>query len=173
MKRFLKYVSILLAVPLLILLFLRMNNDLGIPKEQILADALESHAIDSSWLHTPVSTTDRMAAMLFYSPDKDDFTFSIYVNRPGFSFGYFFRGGGTIVEVQDYVAEFMVEGYTARAYVSMNAQGICSAEYSSSKGRELMKIDPTEPFALVFDGNQDVKFFDASGTLIEAFPHKL
>ena len=58
----------------------------------------------------------------FLPTGKTDHTFSVYVNRPGLSFGYFFRGGGDIVEVDDYIAEFVVEGNNERAFISMNTK---------------------------------------------------
>ena len=37
------------------------------------------------------SISDTMAAFISYPQDKTDHTFSVYVNRPGLSFGYFFQ----------------------------------------------------------------------------------
>ena len=42
----------------------------------------------------------------------------LYVNRPGLSFGYFFRGGGTLSGIQKGIVEFTVEGYNCLLYTS-------------------------------------------------------
>ena len=55
-----------------------------------------------------------------YPQDRSDHTFSVYVNRPGLSFGYFFRGGGSLSGVERGIAEFTVDGYNERAFISMN-----------------------------------------------------
>ena len=38
------------------------------------------------------------------------------------------RGGGDIVDVDDYIAEFVVEGNNERAFISMNTQNIVRLE---------------------------------------------
>ena len=82
-----------------------------------------------------------MAAFISYPQDKTDHTFSVYVNRPGLSFGYFFRGGGDIVEVDDYIAEVVVEGNNERAFISMNTQNIVRLEVDDGNGIQVIDID--------------------------------
>ena len=94
-----------------------------------------------------------MAAFISYPQDKTDHTFSVYVNRPGLSFGYFFRGGGDIVEVDDYIAEFVVEGNNERAFISMNTQNIVRLEVDDGNGIQVIDIDSGKPFAIVLPLN--------------------
>ena len=89
--------------------FLYANNDIGKTANSLEADIRQSQKILDDWI-VDGSISDTMAAFISYPQDKTDHTFSVYVNRPGLSFGYFFRGGGDIVEVDDYIAEFVVEG---------------------------------------------------------------
>ena len=99
--------------------FLYANNDIGKTANSLEADIRQSQKILDDWI-VDGSISDTMAAFISYPQDKTDHTFSVYVNRPGLSFGYFFRGGGDIVEVDDYIAEFVVEGNNERAFISMN-----------------------------------------------------
>ena len=69
-----------------------------------------------------------MAAYISYPQDLSDHSFSVYVNRPGLSFGYFFRGGGKLSGVQRGIVEFTVEGYNERAFISMNQQQVQQLE---------------------------------------------
>ena len=87
--------------------FLYANNDIGKTANSLEADIRQSQKILDDWI-VDGSISDTMAAFISYPQDKTDHTFSVYVNRPGLSFGYFFCGGGDIVEVDDYIAEFVV-----------------------------------------------------------------
>lgn len=107
--------------------FLYANNDIGKTANSLEADIRQSQKILDDWI-VDGSISDTMAAFISYPQDKTDHTFSVYVNRPGLSFGYFFRGGGDIVEVDDYIAEFVVEGNNERAFISMNTQNIVRLE---------------------------------------------
>ena len=78
--------------------FLYANNDIGKTANSLEADIRQSQKILDDWI-VDGSISDTMAAFISYPQDKTDHTFSVYVNRPGLSFGYFFRGGGDIVEV--------------------------------------------------------------------------
>ena len=47
---------------------------------------------------------------------------TIRLNRPGLSFGYFFRGGGNLSSVDKEILACTVEGYKEQALISMNRQ---------------------------------------------------
>ena len=94
-KRFLKIVIGIVFVCVLFVGFLYANNDIGMTSTNLEADIRSSQKIKDDWtLEGSVSNT--MAAYISYPQDMSDHTFSVYVNRPGLSFGYFFRGGGTL-----------------------------------------------------------------------------
>ena len=104
--------KILLGVALvcaLLFFFLYANNDIGITANSLEADIRSSQKIAEDWT-IDGSVSNTIAAFISYPQDKTDHTFSVYVNRPGLSFGYFFRGGGNIVAVDNYIAEFVIEG---------------------------------------------------------------
>ena len=120
-KRFLKTVIGVVFVCILFVGFLYANNNIGMTSTDLEADIRSSQKIKDDWtLDGSVSNT--MAAYISYPQDMNDHIFSVYVNRPGLSFGYFFRGGGSLSGVQRGIAEFTVEGYNERAFISMNQQ---------------------------------------------------
>ena len=147
--------------------FLYANNDIGKTANSLEADIRQSQKILDDWI-VDGSISDTMAAFISYPQDKTDHTFSVYVNRPGLSFGYFFRGGGDIVEVDDYIAEFVVEGNNERAFISMNTQNIVRLEVDDGNGIQVIDIDSGKPFAIVLPLNVgNICFYDTNGNVVE------
>ena len=147
--------------------FLYANNDIGKTANSLEADILDDWIVDGS-------ISDTMAAFISYPQDKTDHTFSVYVNRPGLSFGYFFRGGGDIVEVDDYIAEFVVEGNNERAFISMNTQNIVRLEVDDGNGIQVIDIDSGKPFAIVLPLNVgNICFYDTNGNVVEYLRQQL
>jgi hypothetical protein len=132
MKKIMKYACVVFTVILLAILVLFFNNDIGVSGSNIEKDARVSQKIADDW-QMAHETTETMSAMIFYSEDLDDHTYSIYVNHPGLSFGYFFRAGGDVSEIEKYVAEFSIEGYNERAFISTNTQQVNKVEIDDGK----------------------------------------
>ena len=172
-KRFLKIVIGIVFVCVLFVGFLYANNDIGMTSTNLEADIRSSQKIKDDWtLEGSVSNT--MAAYISYPQDMSDHTFSVYVNRPGLSFGYFFRGGGDIVEVDDYIAEFVVEGNNERAFISMNTQNIVRLEVDDGNGIQVIDIDSGKPFAIVLPLNVgNICFYDTNGNVVEYLRQQL
>ena len=162
--------KIILAVLLVCLLavgFLFVNNDIGTPAGKLESDIISSQKIQDGWTVTG-SVSDTMAGFISYPQNMSDHTFSVYVNRPGVSFGYFFRGGGSLSSVERYIAEFTVEGYSERAFISMNAQKAARVEIDNGNKIEVIEIDSEKPFAIVLPGNAGViTFYDVNGEVVE------
>ena len=153
--------------------FLYANNDIGKAANSLEADIRLSQQISDDWT-VDGSISDTMAAFISYPKDKTDHTFSVYVNRPGLSFGYFFRGGGDIVEVDDYIAEFVVEGYNERAFISINTQNIDRLEIDDGDRVRVIDIDNNKPFAIVLPLNAgNICFYDVNGNAVEYLRHPL
>ncbi len=115
-----------------------------------------------------------MSAMVFYDPNISDHTFSIYVNRPGISFGYFFRGGGSIAQVEEYITEFRIGGLKERAFVSLNKQKISKIIVDDGNAINTIEIDSTKPFAVVLPVNAGaVTIYDTDGNIIDSIEHNL
>ncbi|MEG2290715.1 MAG: hypothetical protein RSA29_14745 [Clostridium sp.] len=167
MKKIIKLTGVVLAVILVSVLFLYFNNDIGISQSSIESDARKSQKIVKDW-QVAKDTSDTMSAMIFYPEDKYDYTFSIYVNRLGISFGYFFRGGGNIAEVERYIVEFSIEGYNERAFISLNNQQVERLEINDGNSTQMIKIDSSKPFVFVLPKNiGSITFIDINGNAVE------
>ena len=104
-----------------------------------------------------------MAAYISYPQDLSDHSFSVYVNRPGLSFGYFFRGGGTLSGIQRGIVEFTVEGYNERAFISMNQQQVQQLEIDDGNTIQVVDIDRNKPFAIVLPINAgNITFYNVN-----------
>ena len=115
-----------------------------------------------------------MIALIFYPADKSDHIFSVYVNRPGLSFGYFFRGGGDIANVETHIAEFTVEDFSERAFVSMNQQQVVKMEIDDGNTLQTTAIDPNTPFSFVLPTNiGNITFIDINGNTVETIQSSL
>ena len=153
--------------------FLYANNDIGKTANSLEADIRQSQKILDDWI-VDGSISDTMAAFISYPQDKTDHTFSVYVNRPGLSFGYFFRGGGTLSGVQRGIAEFTVEGYSERAFISMNQQQVQQLEIDDGNGIQVIDIDSGKPFAIVLPLNVgNICFYDTNGNVVEYLRQQL
>ena len=148
------------AVCLLTIGFLYVNNDIGVPISRLEDDVrLSSGKIKEDWV-VEGTVSDVMAAYISYSPDKSDHTYSVYVNRHGFSFGYFFREGGNIIGIK----EVTVDGYKERAFISMNDEHIERIEIDNGNGVRVIELSGNKPFAVVLPLNAGkVTFYDVNG----------
>ena len=142
-KRFLKIVIGIVFVCILFVGYLYANNDIGMTSTNLEADIRSSQKI------------------------KDD-AFSVYVKHPGLSFGYFFRGGGNLSEVQRGIAEFTVEGYNERAFISMNQQQVQQLEIDDGNAIQVIDIDSNKPFVIVLPINAGkITFYDVNRNTVE------
>lgn len=139
-----------------------LSDAIGVSESDIEKDIRKSQKIESDWTVCG-DVSDTMAAFISYPEDKTDHTFSVYVNRPGFSFGYFFRAGGGIFEIEESILEYSLEGYSERAFISMNKQ---KAERLELDNGTVIDIDSSKPFVFVFPDNEgSVSFFSAEGKI--------
>lgn len=163
----------LVLVCILFVGFLYVNDDIGVTATHLEADIRSSQKIMDDWT-VDGSVADTMAAFISYPQDKTEHTFSVYVNRPGLSFGYFFRGGGDIVHVEEYIAEFTVEGYNESAFISMNTQKVERLEIDDGNDVRVIDIDSNKPFAIVLPVNAgDISFYDVNGAVVDYVNHPL
>ena len=139
-KIFLKIVIGVVLVCSLFVCFLYTNNEIGVTSSKLEADIRSSQKIKDDWT-VDGSVSSTMAAYISYPQDLSDHSFSVYVNRPGLSFGYFFRGGGTLSGIQRGIVEFTVEGYNERAFISMNQQQVQQLEIDDGNTIQVVDID--------------------------------
>ena len=172
-NRFLKIVIGIVFVCILFVGYIYANNDIGVTSTNLEADIRSSQKIKDDWtLDGSVSNT--MAAYSSYPQDMSDHTFSVYVNRPGLSFGYFFRGGGNLSEVQRGIVEFTVEGYNERAFISMNQQQVQQLEIDDGNAIQVIDIDSNKPFVIVLPINAGkITFYDVNRNTVEYWNNPL
>lgn len=165
MEKNFKYVGAMVAIVIISFLALYLNNDIGINKANIEKDARGSQRISNEW-QVAKDTTKIMSAMIFYDESLSNHTFSIYVNRPGLSFGYFFRGGGSMMEG---VTEFYINGYNERAFISMNKRQVSKVEIDNGNSIEIIEFESREPFVFILPVNiGSVTFYDINGNVVES-----
>ena len=153
--------------------FLYVSNDIGIASGNLETDIRSSQKIKEDWA-VDGSVSDTMAAYISYPQDMSDHTFSVYVNRPGLSFGYFFRGGGTLSGIQRGIVEFTVEGYNERAFISMNQQQVQQLEIDDGNTIQVVDIDRNKPFAIVLPINAgNITFYDVNRNTVEYWNNPL
>lgn len=175
-KRFDRPVKVIagaILVCIVFIVFLCLNHDIGIPKSQFESDIRTSQRIDSDWI-VDGNVSDTIAAFISYPRDMTDYTFSVYVNRPGLSFGYFFRGGGSLLGAEDGIAECTVQGYNERAFISMNKQQVERLEIDDGNSIQVVDIDSGKPFSIVLPVNAgNIAFYDVNGNTVDFLEQQL
>ena len=177
MKNMFQQISkIILGIMLVCIVFggvLYLNHDIGVQKSKLESDIRSSQKIKDDWVVEGVVSAE-MAAYISYPKDQSDHSFSVYVNRPGLSFGYFFRGGGSISGVEEYIAEYTVEGYNERAFISMNKQGVKWLEVDDGNSINRIEMESNKPFAIILPVNAGtVTFYDVDGNEVDFWEHPL
>lgn len=156
-----------LAVLILILLCGTAKYWLGVSKDNIESSAREFQGVSEDWKVTQ-ETTNTISAMLFYSDDRANFSYSIYLNKPGFSFGYFFRTGGTISEIENGIVAISFEGYSDIVYLSMNKAEVNSILVDDGSEIKTIETDITVPFVVILPNNAgNVTFLDVDGNTVD------
>ena len=172
-KPFPKIVLRILLVCVLLLGFLYMDDDIGTSAANLESDIRNLQKIPEDWI-VEGDVSDTMAAYISYPQDRSDHTFSVYVNRPGLSFGYFFRAGGKLSEIQEGIAEFTTEGANERALISMNQQQVQQLQIDDGRAIQVIDIDSDQPFAIVLPINAgSITFYDVNGNAVEYWNHPL
>ena len=172
MKSILKYLGIFLGILMIMFVILYFNNDIGINKTNIEREALISQKIPTDW-EVCKDETGSLVSMLFYDSKLENHIFSIYVNRKGLSFGYFFREGGSLGEMIDNVVEFNIEGFNEKIYMSTNKNEVCKIELNDGSTIKVIDIDSTKPFTVILPTNLGtVTIYDVNGNIVESVVYK-
>ena len=157
-KPFPKMILRILLVCVLLLGFLYMDDDIGTSAANLESDIRNLQKIPEDWI-VEGDVSDTMAAYISYPQDRSDHTFSVYVNRPGLSFGYFFRGGGSLSGVERGIAEFTVDGYNERDFIYMNQPKAARLEIDDGNTVQIIDLNSDQPFAIVLPANAGVIHF--------------
>ncbi|TCK92669.1 hypothetical protein EDC19_1822 [Natranaerovirga hydrolytica] len=162
-KKLIIALSILLVVVLYIGLY--SNGNMGVSRNRLEKDARKSQEIDATWLVTK-DVTDKMGALLFYNKELNQHTFSVYLKRDGFSYGYFFGEGGSLSSSGSEVQGFSYQD-KGMALISMNTKNVEEITLNDGQNIERIKINPLEPFAIIIPHNVDVvQLYDSNGKSI-------
>ncbi len=141
----------------------------GVPASKLEHDVRTSSHVPDDWTVTG-QVSDTVAAFISYPDDLSDYTCDLYVNRDGFSFGYFFRGGGSLCRFEEPVSGYIVEGYQECAYFSLNEHHISKVTVYTGTSRRVIELDEDRPFAIVLPTNEGiVTFYDAQGEEVDHF----
>lgn len=172
MKSILKYLGIFVGILMIMFVVLYFNNDIGINKINIEKEALISQKIPTDW-EVCKDETESLVSMLFYDNKLENHIFSIYVNRKGLSFGYFFREGGSLGGMLDNVVEFNIEGFNEKIYMSTNKNEVCKIELNDGNTIKVIDIDSTKPFTVILPTNLGmVTIYDVNGNIVESVVYK-
>lgn len=143
------------------------SDNIGVSPEKLEEDIRYSQKIDDSWTVTG-SVYEGMAAYISYPENKSEHTFSVYLKQSGLSYGYFFRAGGSIGEIDDGIKEFTFEGCNELALISMNKQKIARLEIDNGIEIKNIELDSEKPFAIVLSKTVgELRFYDANGSAVE------
>lgn len=153
--------------------FLYLNNDIGICESRLESDIRSSQKIKEDWV-VDGTASDTMVAFISYPRRLGAHTFSVYVNRPGLSFGYFFRGGGSLAGADTGIAEVTVNGCNEHAFISMNRQQVKRLEVDKGSSMQVIDIDSSKPFSIVLPVNAgSIAFYDVDGKRVECCEYAL
>ncbi|MCY6372159.1 hypothetical protein [Clostridium ganghwense] len=155
---------------LLLVIFTCFNlSTIGVSRDNLERDARKSQKINDRW-QVSKSVTDNLGVLLFYDEHLNDFTYSIYLNREGLSFGYFFRSGGSTSDILEGIQAF--DYGNSIALISINKVNVarieCVSEDSHKKGK-VYTVEPGKPFAIaipITDSNMTIKIYDQDGNEI-------
>lgn len=153
-----------LCILILLLILVPISNRVGVPRENIEADARQFGRVSQNW-DLRKETTNTMSALLFFPQNRSDSAYYIYLNRPGLSFGYFFRVGGSISEIEgNDVIAFTFDGYDEIAYLSMNEFCIDYILMDNGTKTERVNLNAEEPFVVILPKGADkISFCNVNG----------
>lgn len=157
-----KYIIGILTAFFMIFLLLISQGNIGVSKGNIEKDARKAHKIPEEWI-TAKDVNNYLGALLFYSEDLSNFTFSIYTNNEGLSFGYFFRLGGGIKEISDGISKITSNGY-GDIFLSLNNVQVSRIEINDGENIKEILIEDTKPFVVIIpEDSREIRFYDIEG----------
>ncbi len=166
-KKLIIFLSAIILIFVIFTGYLFLGNNIGISKNNIVSDIRNSQKIEDDWT-TYGETTDEIAAYVSYPKDKSEHTYSIYVNRKGLSFGYFFRAGGSNSAIDNSIAEFTIDGYDNKAYISLNNHNVVQLRIDNGNNVKTQEIKINEPFVFILPKNAgEISFYDKDGNVVE------
>lgn len=157
------------AIGMMLIIINFIVNDIGVSESNIVADIQVQQYLPDDWI-TLGEISDEMAAYISYSPDKSDYTYSLYINPSGLSIGYFFRAGGDLMGIGKYIQGFSLKDYSEIAFISMNELDVERVEIKKDNKVEILELDSSDPFAIVLSKSaENITFFDKNNNVVDYF----
>ena len=157
------------AIGMMLIIINFIVNDIGVSESNIVADIQVQQYLPDDWI-TLGEISDEMAAYISYSPDKSDYTYSLYINPSGLSIGYFFWAGGDLMGIGKYIQGFSLKDYSEIAFISMNELDVERVEIKKNNKVEILKLNSSEPFAIVLSKSaENITFFDKNNNVVDYF----
>ena len=157
------------AISMMLIIINFIVNDIGVSESNIVADIQVQQYLTDDWI-TLGEISDEMAAYISYSPDKSDYTYSLYINPSGLSIGYFFRAGGDLMGIGKYIQGFSLKDYSEIAFISMNELDVERVEIKKDNKVEILELDSSNPFAIVLSKSaENITFFDKNNDVVDYF----
>jgi hypothetical protein len=166
--KILKKLFAFLLAALVVLSLLYAAGMIGVPRCRIEKKARA--VVPPAW-QAARGDGENLCALLFYSPDRSDcsdYSFNIYADRPGFSWGFFSRWMGSDSSIQTGITEYCPKEWPERIFLSMNLPGACRLEIDDGEKTRIIELDSNQPFALVLPSNGGtVTIYDKNGQSLE------
>lgn len=160
-----KYIIGILTTFFLVFILLISQGNIGVSKANIEKEARKAHKIPEDWI-TAKDVNNYLGALLFYSEDLSNFTFSIYTNNEGLSFGYFYCLGGGIPESSEGISKITSNGH-GDMFLSLNNVKVSRIEINDGENIKEILIEDTKPFVVIIPENsREIKFYDIDGNSI-------
>lgn len=167
-------VILLCIVVLLVGGFFVLGGEIGVPKSCLAEELRASQKIPNDWLVTG-TVCDTAALYLFYPPDKSCYGYTVYVNRPGLSFGYIFQGSTTVAvadcpqaALPTEVQQLSIGGSGQNAYFSLNFAQVQNVEVGNGQSTEMYPLDSSVPFTILLpQSSSEITFYDRNGNPVE------
>ena len=138
----------------------------GVTKSGMEKNAREAMKVDNIW-ESAQAVNEDLSAILFYSPGRENYTYAVYLNHDGFSFGYFLRESGMEPYIEEGVQEIIYED-KGIALLSMNVDGISRIVSDNGMTVQTIEVDAEKPFAAVLPADcGDITLYDVFGNRIE------
>ncbi len=155
----------LVFIMLLTVLYFLFADNIGISAKNLEKDARLASKTDDSWLAV-TDVGEELGGVLLYNEECDDWNYHVYLNRPGLDYGYHFRAGGSVPEIENNVGVYSFDGADEQIIMSMNNAKI---EKIAVSGRLLqtIDIDSDKPFVLVMPEGCNFSFYDVNKQEIE------
>lgn len=163
MKKSLVRSLLALLAAALLLFALWCGGVFGMPRQKLMDEFSAYPSLPDGWNST-FAIGDELAACIRYKDGGPDCTASIYINRPGLSFGWFFRYGGSVHAGETTVEVLYIEGVGESVLLCPDGAGVSRLEAENAS----QDLPYGHPFALVLPADMGAfTLYDAAGNEVE------